>query len=326
VKTGIVVVTWNSAEVIGACLDSCLRQEGVEIVVVDNASVDDTVEVARGRGVPVIANTENLGFAGGVNQGINFLKEYDEILLLNPDAILLTGVSELAEVAGLSGVGAAGGQLLGPDGASQKGFNVRAFPTAATLALEVLGVNRLLPGNPWNRRYRHSLSGGGRVTPVDQPAGAFLMVNRAAWAMIGGFDEGFWPVWFEDVDFCYRLKQNGFSILYVPGAVARHVGGHSASLLTWEDRQLFWYGSLLRFSARHFRRAGQCLVGMAVMAASMLRAVARLFSGFSPSSASVYSRVFRLAFALTLGRDVTGTSAGAGSPSREENRARQFPG
>ena len=129
---------------------------------------------------------------------------------------------------------------MGPDGRAELGFNVRAFPTATSLAFEILGVNRLLPKNSFNRAYRIELDPE-RETEVDQPAGAFLMINRAAWDAVGGFDEDFWPVWFEDVDFCLRLRQAGYRILYAPRTMAHHIGGHSAARLSWEQRQLFWY-------------------------------------------------------------------------------------
>src|ERR1035438_10459338 len=87
---GIIIVTYNSAAEIGACLDAALAS-GAEIVVVDNASADGTIaEVAR-RGVRLIANSENRGLAGGVNQGFGVLNS-PYVLLLNPDAVIQTSL------------------------------------------------------------------------------------------------------------------------------------------------------------------------------------------------------------------------------------------
>src|SRR6266498_5785975 len=87
---GVVIITYNSADVIGRCLDACRRFPNLQVLVVDNASTDQTVnEAQRRRGVRLIANTENRGFAAAANQGIRAL-ETDFVLLLNPDTELKT--------------------------------------------------------------------------------------------------------------------------------------------------------------------------------------------------------------------------------------------
>jgi GT2 family glycosyltransferase len=302
---GIVIVTFNSADVIGECLEGCLRLPGVEVVVVDNASRDNTVNIVNAHpGVRLIANEENRGFAAGVNQGISALRN-EAVLLLNPDAVPVTSIGPLAEAVSQDGAGAAGGRLVGEDGRTQTGFNVRAFPTPAVLAFEALGLNRLWPGNPVNRRYRINVPED-RVSDVDQPAGAFLMVNRGAWKAIGGFDEGFTPAWFEDVDFCKRLRDSGYRIFYLPGVAARHRGGHSASKLSWASRQLFWYGSLLRYTAKHFAPVPRTFVFLAVAVASAGRMVAGTVARASLEPVSVYSRVIWLALSRCAGVSATG--------------------
>src|SRR5260370_1096278 len=84
---------------------------------------------------------------------------------------------------------------------------------------EVLLVNRAWPGNPWNVRYRCLDLDYRNTQEVDQPAGACLAVKRKAWDEISGFDEGFFPVWFEDVDFFRRLRDKGWKIVYSPAAL-----------------------------------------------------------------------------------------------------------
>src|SRR5664280_663969 len=149
---GIIIVTYNSAAEIGACLDAALAS-GAETVVVDNASEDGTIaEVAR-RGVRLIANSENRGFAGAVNQGFGALKR-SYVLLLNPDAVIQTSLEPLRRACDLPGSAGAGGQLVDAGGQPQVGFMVRGLPTPAVLVLEALVLNRIWPGNPVNRRYR----------------------------------------------------------------------------------------------------------------------------------------------------------------------------
>src|SRR5579863_634758 len=149
---GIVIVTYNSEAEIGASLDAALGT-GAEIVVVDNASTDGTIAEISRRAVRLIANQVNRGFAAAANQGFTALSS-PYVLLLNPDAVILAGIENLREACDLPGAGAAGGQLLGIDGQSQKGFMVRRFPTPLSLISEALLVNRIWPGNPANRRYR----------------------------------------------------------------------------------------------------------------------------------------------------------------------------
>jgi len=322
-KVGIVIVSWNSAEVLPSTLKSCLNLQDVGIVVVDNASSDGSAELARGySGVTVIANRNNLGFAGGVNQGIAALPNCPVVLLLNPDAEPVRGIREMAAAAELPGVGAVGGRLVDAEGRTQHGFQVRRFPTPGALAGEVLGLNRVFPMNPWNRHWRMVGFDPDLPCEVEQPAGAFLMVNRSAWETVGGLDESFHPAWFEDVDFCLRLKRKGYSIRYFPTAVARHVGGHSASRLTWRDRQLFWYDNLLRYAARHFSAAARRMVAIAVMAGSVPRALTAFLADRNPRAFSVYIEVIWVAYAA-FGGSMNVRRAGSPSSRQQENRAKR---
>ena len=292
-EIGIIIVTYNSSAEIGACLDAALATSA-EIVVVDNASQDGSIaEVAR-RGVRFVANSENRGFAGAVNQGFAELKN-SFVLLLNPDAVIQSSLEPLRLACELPGSAGAGGQLVDATGQAQVGFMVRRLPTAAVLALEALLLNRIWPGNPVNRRYRClGLDISSRST-VEQPAGAFFMVRRAVWQELGGLDESFYPVWFEDVDFCRRIQDRGFCLHYVPEAVAKHTGAHSISHLTVEMRRFYWYRSLLRYSAKHFRPGAFRVVCLAVVTGSFLRMAAESVLGCSFEPMTAYGKVVRLA-------------------------------
>ena len=195
----------------------------VTAIVVDNASSDSTVDRVRARsGVRLIANDQNRGFAAAVNQGVRDSGDSEFILVLNPDAHLLTAVDRLVESTRRHGLAA--GRLVDETGRTQAGFTVRRFPTPAALVCELFGINRLWPSNPVNRRYRYLDRDLDQPGPAEQPAGAFLMVRRDVWKKLGGFDEQFYPVWFEDVDFCRRAVDAGYQIDYVPSVVARHQG------------------------------------------------------------------------------------------------------
>src|SRR5262249_34250098 len=185
------------------CLDAALPAGA--FIVVDNASGDGTLEQVRRRGVRLIANSLNRGFAAAVNQGIRAIGS-DLVLLLNPDAVLKTSLEPLRLACAAPKAGAVGGKLVDSNRIVQTGFTVRRLPTPLALALEVLLLNRLWPGNPVNWHYRCYGFDHDKLTEVEQPAGAFLMFRREVWEDLGGLDEQFYPVWFEDVDFCKRLR------------------------------------------------------------------------------------------------------------------------
>jgi N-acetylglucosaminyl-diphospho-decaprenol L-rhamnosyltransferase len=290
---GIVIVTYNSGAEIGACLDAALAS-GAEVVVVDNGSHDATIaEVAR-RGARLIANSANRGFAGAVNQGFSSMN-CPYILLLNPAAVLLTSIEPLREACDLPGSAGAGGRLVDGDGNPQTGFMFRCLPTPASLVLEVLLLNRVWPGNPVNRRYRAlDLNCGSRIA-VEQPAGALFMIRREVWEELGGFDEGFYPLWFEDVDFCRRVRDRGFVLYHTPMAVARHTGAHSVTQLTVETRRYYWYRSLLRYTAKHCSSLAFRVMCLAVVTGSFARSLIEALGRRNPQPMAACNKVVRLA-------------------------------
>jgi GT2 family glycosyltransferase len=266
-------VTHNSAAVIGRCLDSLAEMApSATAIVIDNASSDRTLkEVGARARTTVIANRENRGFAAAVNQGVEACSaEY--LLMLNPDTLLLTTLDDLESASRKYGL--ASGKLLDMTGSPQKGFTIRRFPTPLTLWFELAGLNRLWPSNPVNRRYRYLDRDLDQEGPVEQPAGAFLMFRRDVWQRLGGLDEAFHPIWFEDVDFCRRAVDAGYRIEYIPQAKAKHLGGHSASKLPEGCRARHWCVSLLRYGSKHFGSSSYRSVCLAVALTSVPRAVA----------------------------------------------------
>lgn len=293
---GVVIVTYNSEAEIGRCLDSVASSSpDAEVLVVDNGSTDGTLKEIRNRqGVRLVANPWNRGFAAACNQGISLL-QHDCILLFNPDAGNPRGLEALAAACSADDVAAAAGRLTGSDGRVQQGFMLRRLPTAWTFAFEALGINRIWPANPVNRKYRCYGLDTDREQEVEQPAGAFLMIHRQAWQALGGFDEGFYPLWFEDVDFCKRAVDAGYRILYVPEASAAHAGGHSVSKLSCASRHAYWYGTLLSYAGKHFRPGAVRAVSVAVALGALFRGLldAVRFRSFQSTNAAI--RVMALA-------------------------------
>lgn len=292
------VVTYNSAEVIGDCLDALGGL--AKVVVVDNASSDGTVGIARSRAaVQVIENKENVGFAAAVNQGCEAAAAHCT-LILNPDARATADLEPLWSAAEAHGFAA--GRLADWDGTTQRGFTVRRFPSPFVLILEVLGINRLLPGNPWNRRYRYLDRDPEASGWVEQPAGACLAVRADVWRRVGGFDEEFVPVWFEDVDFAKRAQEAGFPAWYCGEVPFRHLGGHSVARQPETELRLNWYSNLLRYVAKHHRGVEYRLVCLAVLLSLFPRAVAGMMRQRGVAAVQAYRAVGR----MTLGRLVSG--------------------
>jgi GT2 family glycosyltransferase len=296
---GIVIVTYNSGAVIGPCLDAALRS-GAAVVVVDNASSDGTRGEVVSRGVRLLTNDSNLGFAKAVNQGFAVF-DCPYVLLLNPDAVLSSSLEPLRAACDLPGAAGAGGLLLDAKGRPQIGFMVRQLPTPAMLAMESLLLNRLWPGNPINVAYRGLKLDYAVQQRVEQPAGAFVLIRRAVWEELGGFDERFWPLWFEDVDFCRRALDRGYCFYFEPSVVAIHTGAHSIPALALEMRRVYWYRSLLGYATKHFRSRGARGVCLAVITGSFLRAAVEAALERSLRPFATYSKVVRLASRLLIG-------------------------
>lgn len=305
-EVAAIVVTHNSEAVIGRCLDAL--RERTRTIVVDNASSDGTVaEAGKRRWVDVIANRENRGFAGAVNQGALAVSER-YLLLLNPDAVLEDDLGPLVEACREHGLAA--GCLTGSDGLPQAGFTVRALPRPADLIFECLGINRLWPGNPIGRRYRCVGLDLAIPQPVEQPAGAFLMIRRDVFESLNGFDERFWPVWFEDVDFCRRAATAGFRAAYVPSVRAVHEGGHSVRKIPWSSQRVHWYGSLLKYAGKHYSSSSFRLVCLAVIGGSLVRLGTGLWEQPGRELLKAHASVIRVAArgllhgSAAMGRDV----------------------
>ena len=119
------------------------------------------------------------------------------------------------------------------------------------------------------------------------------MIRRDVWEKLGGLDEGFHPVWFEDVDLCRRALDAGFEIDYLPHVKAAHRGGHSVSHLPAGCRMHYWYGSLLRYAAKHLRPSSYRAVWLAALTGAIPRVVAGMVREKSVRPATAILMIFR---------------------------------
>lgn len=237
-EVSVVVVTYQSAGTIAACLASL--PEGVEAIVVDNGSSDQTLAIVKAGfpGATAIAAGENMGFGAACNRGAAAAKG-DVLLMLNPDARLEPGALE-ALVAALEadpGLGAVGPLVLDAEGVPELSWG-----DDPGLVFE------------WRRaREQHGRSPRpappAARTAVDWVTGGCLAVRRSAWEAVGGFDSGYF-LYFEDADLCRRLRLAGWTVAFEPAAVARHARGESARHVGAQVAR--WYReSQLTYYTRH---------------------------------------------------------------------------
>ena len=221
----IIVVNWNTRELLRKCLDSVettVRSLSHEIIVVDNASTDGSAAMLRERfpRVRLIENLENRGFGTANNQALRVMTgRY--ALLLNSDAVLTeNAVSELfACMENHPEAAMACGQLLNADGSRQN--SIAAFPSLLTLMTNTPLLEYLFPRRFPSKRYNHS----GPVE-VDSGIGACLMVRMAAMDAVGLFDERY-HFFFEETDWAYQMRRAGWKVLHVPTAFIYHFQGQS---------------------------------------------------------------------------------------------------
>jgi len=290
----VIIVSWNAAQLLDACLSS-LRSEAAEVVVVDNASTDGSADVAAryDPGVRLLRQVRNEGFAGGVNAGVGAATG-DHLLLLNPDAEAMPGaVAQLSRFLDEHpDAAAAAGRLVDADGRPQLGWNVRRLPALWNLVSELLLVDRLWPRNPWRRRWLALDFDATVCSEVEQPAAACLMVRRSVFQRLGGLDDRYFPAWFEDVDFCRRLRTAGGRIWFCPDAVFRHRGGVARELLGRAAFSQAWQHNLERYVRTHHGRGALLLVKCAT-AIGMTMRVAACIASRDNEGARAYSAVIR---------------------------------
>lgn len=287
----VIIVNWNTREHLRRCLKAILEAQSdrhgteiaIEVIVVDNASADGSAEMVRQEfpQVKLVANERNIGYAAANNQAA-VVAQGQFFLLLNPDAeVTPNAIARLVAFAQMHpDAGAVAPKLIYPDGRLQP--SVRSFPTPAALVFAALGLDKLFPRSRVLGRYRMAWFHYDRVAEVDQPMASALLVRRAAWEQIGGMDATL-RIFFNDVDFCWRLKMTGWRIYFLPDAVVVHHHGASTRFLgigkCWASHQ-----GLLQFYDKHFRplmpKPLYALLRSAIAVGSALRITVALIANF----------------------------------------------
>ncbi len=280
-RVAVVIVNYQSYEELRACLSSVDQLCGpVSVVVVDHASDPASADDLHRRfpEVQLIRKTGNDGFAVGVNCGAHATAS-PYLLFLNPDCVLEPkACCQLADwLDAHPGVAVAGPRIHNADGTVQP--SARRFPDLTTaIAGRSSWLTKVLPRNPlsnWNLPAREDAAA---PTDVDWVSGACMLVRREAFDAVHGMDEGFFLYW-EDADFCRRLKNAGWRTMYVPAAGAVHIGGRSSRHAADASLEAF-HASAYRLYSKHASAAAQLLrplvfVGLKVRLAMMKRIVRR---------------------------------------------------
>ena len=244
----IIIVSFNTKDLLLGCLASLFETvKGIsfEVWVVDNNSIDGTVEAAREKypTIKLIENTKNLGFAAANNQAFSQMNG-DYALLLNTDTVLSHGaVKELFVFMETNPeAGMACGQLLNLDGSKQN--SIANFPTALTLLSNETFLRIVLPKKfPSKRREYES------PLKIDSCIGACLMIRKKAMDDIGFFDERYF-FFFEETDWAYRMKRGGWGVYFVPTAKIFHSQGKTVGSNV-DARTLFYKSRYLYFKKWH---------------------------------------------------------------------------
>jgi GT2 family glycosyltransferase len=239
-QASLIIPVWNGAGVVLDCLRALYAHSGahlLEVIAVDNASPDISAQLMRGNfpQVTVLRQPTNLGFAGGVNAGLD-AAHGELFVLLNQDCLVQPGWLD-AVIQALHDhpeMGIAGCTIFNPDGSLNHAGAFIRRPEAVGEHL----TDRV----------------GDAPQPVDYVTGAAMVIRRSTWDAIGRFDEGFYPAYFEESDYCYRARGAGIATWYVPGAHVTHL----FSSREWQRDPLKHtadqYRSRYRFVCKHFTR------------------------------------------------------------------------
>jgi GT2 family glycosyltransferase len=272
-EIAIAIVNYNTREHLQACLASVQVAGACNVIVVDNASDDGSVEMVRAiyPWVTLCANRTNPGYGAAANQAVASCST-PYILLLNSDTRLQAGALEALNdyLDRHPRAAIVGPHLINPDGSLQASCYPPPTPLSLFLEESTLGrLIRFVPGlrSHYLRSWSHT-----HTKLVPWVLGAALAIRREAFEAVGGFDKSFF-MYFEEVDLCYRLRTAGWQVHFAPVTTIKHIGGASTRQRSSAmARQL--YASAAHFYQRHYSR-GQLQQLQLVVAVLMLTKIMR---------------------------------------------------
>jgi GT2 family glycosyltransferase len=257
VDLSIIIVNWNTRDLLSRCLKAVYSNLGkldAEVLVVDNASSDDSIEYIQREypQVRIFQNEDNIGFSRANNRGIAEARGRYYLLLntdtfVHPNALetLVRFMDEHPEA------GAGGCRLYYEDGSLQR--SCTSFPTLSTELWQALWLDRIFPESKIFGKYWMTYWDFNDVREVDSIIGACMMLRRETINEVGAFDESYF-MYSEEVDLCYRMKKAGWKVLFTPKATATHIWGGTSKRIQEETTFLRLYRSRMKFFRKHYGR------------------------------------------------------------------------
>ena len=254
-KLSVIIVNYNVVHFLEQCLHSVFKAGArleMEVIVVDNRSVDDSVEMVKQKfqQVKLIANTDNVGFSAANNQGLA-IAQGEYVLLLNPDTVVQENTFDKV-IAFMDSHADAGG--LGVKMLDGKGVflpeSKRGLPTPAVAFYKIFGLAKLFPKSKKFGAYHLCYLDKDQVHEVDVLSGAFMLLRKALLDKIGGLDEAFF-MYGEDIDLSYRIQLAGYKNYYFPDTRIIHYKGESTKKGSINYVFVF-YRAMIIFARKHF--------------------------------------------------------------------------
>jgi N-acetylglucosaminyl-diphospho-decaprenol L-rhamnosyltransferase len=257
----ILILNYNTREHLRSCLASLLDEGSTslsggsvqaEVIVVDNASSDGSAEMVSTTfpWVSLVRSPRNGGFANGNNQGL-VRSRGDAIMLLNPDTLMPPGGIKglLDALAAHPEAGIVGPRLLRPDGSMHLACR-RSFPTPSIAFYRLSGLSQLFPRSPRFGRYNLTFVDPSVALEVDSVCGACMLLRRAVFERLGPLDERFF-MYGEDLDWCLRTRQAGWTVRYEPDIVVQHQHGAASRKRALRTTYYFFHAMDL-FYRKHY--------------------------------------------------------------------------
>lgn len=279
----IVIVNYNTKKLTLECIKSIYTANilhDFEVIVVDNASSDDSVSAIKKLfpAVRIIKNQENVGFSKANNQAI-YISNARYVLLLNSDTIVekdtLSTIVEFMDVN--QDIGAVGCEVNLPDGTLDKACH-RGFPTPEASFYYMMGLAQKYPTSPKYNSYHKSYLNMIEVHDIDCLVGAFMMVRKEVIEQVGLLDEEFF-MYGEDIDWCFRIKEAGWRIVYNPTVSIVHYKGASSRKKPFKIVYEF-HRAMYLFHKKHYAKKYNFFINSVVYTGITLKLAFATISNF----------------------------------------------
>lgn len=244
-KVSLIVVNYKSKDETLNLIESATKIkvfEEFEIIIVDNSGEKEFLKRQK---IKYLNKNKNLGYGGGINAGSE-ISEGEYLFFLNPDVEFIEPLERLLNLFDEKTIACC------PLMISHKNFQFRKLPNFFYFTYDFLGFSNFFPNFFITKKYFYEPIPN-YPFEVEQPAGAALLIKKDKFFEIGKFDEEFFPVYFEDVDLCFRIKENGYKIICDPNLKIKHKIGHSAKQMTRDQ----FFKIYSKNALRYFKKRGK---------------------------------------------------------------------